>query len=80
MGSPLVEGIFLLKNDSILVINSLVDSSSLAAVSKLVTDCDCTQEVATDEDSYTKASLALPSHQARCKASKRIGLYFMDPL
>ena len=80
MGSPLLEGIFLLKNDSIIVINSLVDSSSLAVVSKLVTDFDCIQEVATDEDSYTKASLVLPSHQARCKASKRIGLYFMDPL
>ena len=80
MGSPLLEGIFLLKNDSILAIDSLVDNSSLAAVSKLVADCDCILEVATDEDSYTKASLALPSHQARCKASKRIGLYFMDPL
>ena len=80
MGSPLVEGKFLLKNDSILVINSLVDSSSQVAVSTLVADCDCILEVAADEDSYTKASLALPSHQAHCKASKRIGLYFMDPL
>jgi hypothetical protein len=48
MGFPLVEGKFLLKNYSILAINSLVDSSSQVAVSKLVADCDCIQEVATD--------------------------------